>query len=57
MKKLLLSLLLTASMSGLYAQGLSAKEIIQKADDKNRGLTSRGGRFDIIPSIGYLEIL
>ena len=29
-------------MPGLHAQDLSAKEIIQKADEKNRGLSSQG---------------
>jgi len=29
-------------MHNANAQGLSAKEIVQKADDKNRGLTSQG---------------
>lgn len=31
-----------AGIHNASAQGLSAKEIVQKADDKNRGLTSQG---------------
>lgn len=31
----------TSSLINLYAQELSAREIIKKADDKNRGLTSK----------------
>ena len=42
MKKFILSLLMMACMPGLHAQDLSAKEIIQKADEKNRGLSSQG---------------
>ena len=42
MKKLVLTILMLASMQLTFAQGLSAKEIIRKADDKNRGLSSQG---------------
>jgi outer membrane lipoprotein-sorting protein len=42
MKQLILSLLMLAGMHDTYAQGFSAKEIVQKADDKNRGLSSQG---------------
>ena len=42
MKKFILSLLMMACMPGLHAQDLSAKEIIQKADEKNRRLSSQG---------------
>jgi outer membrane lipoprotein-sorting protein len=42
MEKLVLTILMLASLQHNFAQGLSAKEIVQKADDKNRGLTSQG---------------
>ncbi len=42
MKKLVLTILMLASMQATFAQALSAKEIIQKTDDKNRGLSSQG---------------
>ena len=42
MKYLALVLLSVANLQGLYAQGLSADEIIKKADEKNRGLSSQG---------------
>ncbi|MCX6283497.1 MAG: outer membrane lipoprotein-sorting protein, partial [Bacteroidetes bacterium] len=42
MKKLVLTILMLASIQITFAQGLSAKEIIRKADDKNRGLSSQG---------------
>ncbi len=42
MKYLTLVLLSLANLHGLYAQGLSADEIIKKADEKNRGLSSQG---------------
>ena len=35
-------LLMLAGLQGLYAQDLSAKDIIRKADEKSRGLTSQG---------------
>jgi outer membrane lipoprotein-sorting protein len=41
-KYLALVLLLLANLQGIYAQGLSADEIIKKADEKNRGLSSQG---------------
>jgi outer membrane lipoprotein-sorting protein len=42
MKTLLLTLLMLPALQGLYAQGLSADEIIKKTDDKTRGLSSQG---------------
>ena len=42
MKKLIITLLMLGGLQGSYAQALSAKEIIQRADDKNRGLSSEG---------------
>ncbi len=42
MKKAILAILMFAALYNANAQGLSAKEIVQKADDKNRGLTSQG---------------
>ncbi len=42
MKKLVLTILMLASLQITFAQGLTAKEIIRKADDKNRGLSSQG---------------
>ena len=42
MKKLIISLLMLATLPGVQAQDLSAKEIIRRADDKTRGLTSQG---------------
>ncbi|MEI6681123.1 MAG: outer membrane lipoprotein-sorting protein [Bacteroidota bacterium] len=42
MKKLLISFLALAAFPGIQAQDLSAKEIIRRADDKTRGLTSQG---------------
>jgi len=42
MKQLIITLLLLAGLQGSYAQGLSADEIIRKADEKNRGLSSQG---------------
>jgi len=42
MEKLVLTILMLASMQATFAQALSAKEIIQKTDDKNRGLSSQG---------------
>ena len=42
MKQLILTILMLASLQITFAQGLSSKEIVQKADDKNRGLTSQG---------------
>jgi len=42
MKMLALSLLIMTFLNGIQAQGLSAKEIVQKADEKNRGLSSQG---------------
>ena len=42
MKKLILILIMLAGSQALNAQGLSAKEIIRKADEKNRGLSSQG---------------
>jgi outer membrane lipoprotein-sorting protein len=41
-KYLALVLLSLANFRGIYAQGLSADEIIKKADEKNRGLSSQG---------------
>ena len=42
MKYLTMAILSLASIQGLYAQGLSADEIIRKADEKSRGLSSQG---------------
>jgi outer membrane lipoprotein-sorting protein len=42
MKKLILTLLMLGGLQNSYAQALSAKEIIEKADNKNRGLSSEG---------------
>ncbi|MCX6252083.1 MAG: outer membrane lipoprotein-sorting protein [Bacteroidetes bacterium] len=42
MKKLILTLLVFAGLQGLYAQNPTAKEIIQRADEKSRGLSSQG---------------
>jgi outer membrane lipoprotein-sorting protein len=42
MKHLMLGLLFLVNIQGLFSQGLSAEEIIKKADDKNRGLSSQG---------------
>jgi len=42
MKTLFLTIIMFAGLQVSYAQVLSAKEIIQKADDKNRGLSSQG---------------
>ena len=42
MKYLLLVSLFLVNIQGLFSQGLSADEIIKKADDKNRGLSSQG---------------
>jgi len=42
MKMLAMSLLMMTFLHGIHAQGLSAKEIVQKADEKNRGLSSQG---------------
>ena len=42
MKKLLLTLAMLAGTMSSQAQELSAKEIIQKADEKTRGLSSQG---------------
>jgi outer membrane lipoprotein-sorting protein len=42
MKKLILPLLMLAGWQSCFAQELTAKEIIQKADDKTRGLSSQG---------------
>lgn len=39
---ILLILLISGILSNLSAQNLSAKEIVKKADDKGRGLTSQG---------------
>ena len=41
MKKLILTTFMLFSLHGLYAQGLTAKEIIKKADEKTRGLSSQ----------------
>jgi outer membrane lipoprotein-sorting protein len=38
----MLGLLFLVNIQGLFSQGLSAEEIIKKADDKNRGLSSQG---------------
>ena len=37
-----MAILSLASLQGLFAQGLSADEIIRKADEKSRGLSSQG---------------
>jgi outer membrane lipoprotein-sorting protein len=42
MKKPVLTILMIACLPVLYAQGLSAKEIIRRADEKSRGLSSQG---------------
>ncbi|MGA3015246.1 MAG: outer membrane lipoprotein-sorting protein [Bacteroidales bacterium] len=42
MKYLLLVSLFLINIQGLFSQGLNADEIIKKADDKNRGLSSQG---------------
>jgi outer membrane lipoprotein-sorting protein len=42
MKNLILTILMLSACQGLEAQDLSAKEIIRKADEKNRGLSSQG---------------
>ena len=42
MKKILLFLLALASLGSVHAQELTAKDIIRKADDKTRGLSSEG---------------
>lgn len=42
MKCLTMAILSLASLQGLFAQGLSADEIIRKADEKSRGLSSQG---------------
>ncbi|MCX6259146.1 MAG: outer membrane lipoprotein-sorting protein, partial [Bacteroidia bacterium] len=42
MKPLLLTLMMLSNLPWLYAQELSAKDIIRKADEKSRGLTSQG---------------
>ena len=42
MKKLIIIPLLLATLQVSHAQGLSADEIIRKADEKNRGLSSQG---------------
>jgi len=42
MKPLLLTLIMFANLPGIYAQELSAKDIIRKADEKTRGLSSQG---------------
>jgi outer membrane lipoprotein-sorting protein len=42
MKYLILALLALAGLQSSYAQGLTAKEIIRKADEKTRGLSSQG---------------
>ncbi len=41
-KYLLLVIMSLANMNGLFAQELNADEIIRKADEKNRGLSSHG---------------
>ena len=41
-KYLILSILMLATIPGLHAQGLSADDIIRKADEKSRGLSSEG---------------
>lgn len=42
MRKVILIMLMFSGSIASYSQGLSAKEIIQKADEKNRGLSSLG---------------
>ena len=42
MKYLLIVSIFLVNIQGLFSQGLSADEIIKKADDKNRGLSSQG---------------
>ena len=42
MKQLILTLLMLAGLQASHAQGLSADDIIRKADEKNRGLSSEG---------------
>jgi len=42
MSKFLLLILMLAGLQGANAQELSAKEIVRKADEKNRGLSSQG---------------
>src|SRR5664279_32115 len=42
MKKLILTLLTFITTTGIYAQGLTADDIIRKADEKSRGLSSQG---------------
>jgi outer membrane lipoprotein-sorting protein len=42
MKKLILTLMLLPVLSGVYAQSLTADDIIRKADEKSRGLSSQG---------------
>ena len=42
MKKLIIIPLLLATLQASHAQGLNADEIIRKADEKNRGLSSQG---------------
>jgi len=42
MKKLIVICLMLAGWQGVQAQELTAKEIIRKADDKSRGLSSNG---------------
>jgi len=41
-KYLTMAILSLASLQGLYSQSLSADEIIRKADEKSRGLSSQG---------------
>ncbi len=42
MKKLILTVLMLAGLQGVNAQVLTADDIIRKADDKSRGLSSQG---------------
>lgn len=42
MKKIILSIVLLAGIQALHAQDMSAKEIIRRADEKTRGLSSQG---------------
>jgi len=42
MKRVIILIFILAGWHGLSAQDLTAKEIVRKADDKNRGLTSQG---------------
>jgi len=42
MKRLIILIFILSGWDGLSAQDLTAKEIVRKADDKNRGLTSQG---------------